>query len=240
VRQWLDWCDQHSGCGKSSQISAYFPTRVLDVGDPSSPDFDAAKVRLVDHRDRQGEQYVALSHCWGVVPDLLKREYCTSQSNLRERMSGFELATLPKTFQDAIEVARAVGIPYIWIDSLCIIQYGDNGDDWNSEAREMENVFSQAYCTIAATSATSSLSGFLHRQLDAECVNIQAGSGLQFYASTDVDDFKSDVEDAMLNQRAWVLQELVLSRRTIHFSGKQVYFECGEGIYCENLVRLTR
>lgn len=197
-------------------------------------------MRLVGCQDRQGDQYVALSHCWGDVPYPVKREYCTNKTNISARMSAFELATLPKTFQDAVEVARAVGIPYIWIDSLCIIQYGDDGEDWKHEAHEMENVFSQAYCTIAATSATSSLSGFLHRQLDTEWVHVQTAPGLQFYISTDVDDFDRDVEDALLNKRAWVMQELVLSRRTIHFNSRQMYFECGEGVYCENLVRLTR
>jgi hypothetical protein len=49
-------------------------------------------------------------------------------------MSGFQLATLPITFQDAIEVARAVGIPYIWIDSLFIIQIRDDGEDPKKEA----------------------------------------------------------------------------------------------------------
>lgn len=34
------------------------------------------------------------------------------------------------------------------------------------------------------------------------------------------------------------MQERVLSRRTIHFSANQTYFECGTGVYCENLTRL--
>lgn len=136
-------------------------------------------------------------------------------------------------------MVRAIGIRYVWIDSLCIIQSGDDGEDWKVEARVMENVFSRAYCTIAATAATSSLSGFLNRQLDTEWIRMQGDWGLQFYISTDVGDFDRDVEDALLNKRVWALQELFLSRRTIHFSRRQMYFECGEGIYCVNLTRLT-
>ncbi|KAF6818651.1 heterokaryon incompatibility protein [Colletotrichum plurivorum] len=66
---------------------------------------------------------------------------------------------LPKTFQDAITVTRGLGIDYIWIDTLCIIQ-GDK-DDWENESTKMEEVFSAAYCTISAAAAKSSLDGFL-------------------------------------------------------------------------------
>ena len=49
---------------------------------------------------------------------------------------------------------------------------------------------------------------------------------------------RDTVGKAELNRRAWVLQESVLARRTIHFTAKQIYFECGQGVYCENLVKL--
>ncbi|RII24870.1 hypothetical protein CUC08_Gglean005685 [Alternaria sp. MG1] len=50
-----------------------------------------------------------------------------------------------------------------------------------------------------------------------------------------MDDFEKDVEQAGLNKRAWVMQERVLAKRTIHFSANQTYWECGEGVYCEDL-----
>jgi len=104
----------------------------------------------------------------------------------------------------------------------------------------MEGVYASAYCTIAATSAVDSNAGFLKRNATAnsEYVHAQDALGCQFYVCTDLDDFDNDVEKAQLNKRAWVLQERVLSRRTIHFSANQTYWECGEGIYSENLTKL--
>jgi hypothetical protein len=104
----------------------------------------------------------------------------------------------------------------------------------------MENVFSHAYCTIAATAAADSNAGFLMRDLRVKSVYVQDTSGNEFYVSNDIDDFDEDVGKAKLNTRAWVMQEAVLSRRIIHFSANQIYWECGEGINCENLVRLGR
>jgi hypothetical protein len=185
-----------------------------------------------------GQKYIALSHRWGDLSFEEKIEFCTTQNNIERRLKGFSLSELPKTFQDAVKVTRLLGVPYLWIDSLCIIQYGDNGKDWDRESGCMEAVFSAAYCTIAATSAIDSNAGFLERDVTTKYIYVENSSGKQFYISSDVDDFDNDVVNSRLNKRAWVMQEAVLSRRTIHFSAKQTYFECGKGVHCENLTIL--
>ncbi|KAF3010878.1 hypothetical protein E8E13_009547 [Curvularia kusanoi] len=130
-------------------------------------------------------------------------------------------------------------VRYLWIDSLCIIQSGDNGKDWEQEVAQMQSVFSQAYCVIAATAASDSYSGFLGQNLNSvESLRVTDGKNKHFYLSTDIDDYDNDVGKAAINTRAWVMQEAVLAKRTIHFTLSQMYWECGKGVYCENLTRL--
>ncbi|KAJ4865530.1 heterokaryon incompatibility protein (HET) domain-containing protein [Trichoderma breve] len=142
---------------------------------------------------------------------------------------------LPKTFQDAVTVTRALGVPYLWIDSLCIIQ--EDEKDWETEAIRMEEVFSFAYCTIAASRGTSSLSGFLGKRKPRAYAKIQTSGG-PLYLAEAIDDFHADVEQSELSKRGWVLQERALSCRTIYFTATQIYWECGQGICCETLVAL--
>jgi hypothetical protein len=55
-----------------------------------------------------------------------------------------------------------------------------------------------------------------------------------------MDKFQVDVLGGTLNTRAWVLQERALSRRTLHFTDRQTYWECGGGVRCETLTYMRK
>src|SRR6266496_4919474 len=105
----------------------------------------------------------------------------------------------------------------------------------------MQDVYTSAYCTVAAASAVDSNSGFLKQSISSKHVYVQNDFfGGKVYVCTGVADFDSKVENAPLNTQAWVMQERLLSCQTIHFGAEQMYFECGEGVYCKDLTQLTR
>ncbi|KAJ8123212.1 hypothetical protein ONZ43_g783 [Nemania bipapillata] len=257
LREWIRRCSETHTCilqrqadDSGTRMPIKLPTRLIEVGEAD----DNSLVRLVVNPpttadDPTRDQYAALSHCWG---DVKKDDYsCLLAANRMEFEECIPVEKLPKMFQDAITATRNLGIRYLWIDSLCIIQ-DDNGADWAAELRTMEDVYSLAHVTLAASSAPSSLVGFLERPNRAFAVmpypnpNPHAGDGdgdddgsrSLLYIAEAIDDFQTHVEDAVLNTRAWVLQERALSRRTIHFTSTQVYWECGEGVHCETLAQL--
>ncbi|RDW56940.1 hypothetical protein BP5796_13007 [Coleophoma crateriformis] len=234
LRTWIHQCNDSHECHTPSAASNnVLPTRLLYVGCSNSK-----LLALKETATHTGiRNYVALSHCWGDVTKEQTEKFWTSTQNIQTRQKGFSINELPKTFRDAIRVTRELGQEYLWIDSLCILQ--DDTPDWQRESKLMESVFSSAYCVIAASSATSSLEGFLERDVSSNCVSTTDAMGRQIYVCEDKDDFDNDVNEAGLNKRGWVLQERVLSRRTIHFSKRQTYWECGEGVRCENLNLLT-
>ncbi|KAI0505813.1 heterokaryon incompatibility protein-domain-containing protein [Xylaria bambusicola] len=238
LRQWLKDCDDnHPGChiGWDESTTFRLPTRLIDVGGKDSPNICLVETQHSQRNQVQQFRYIALSHPWG---DKAKhRHYFTTRQNINNHKVGIDMDVLPNTLKHAIQVTRELGVRYLWIDSLCIVQ-GEDGD-FNEEAVHMETVFSTAYCVIAATRAEGSSSGFLGPRPARKFVKIERPGQNSIYVCESIDNFQRDVIDGPLNQRGWVLQERALARRTIYFGEKQNYWECGEGVRCETLTKMT-
>ena len=103
----------------------------------------------------------------------------------------------------------------------------------------MEDVYSSAYCTLAASSAKNPNDGFLVPRKDNKFLTFHM-NGFPVYVSRFMDDFEKHVLQGPLSKRGWVMQERALARRTIFFTDRQTYFECGEGVRCETLAKMEK
>lgn len=151
-------------------------------------------------------------------------------------LDGFDLAAIPKTYTDAITMTRNLRIQFLWIDSFCIIQ--DDREDWATESQKMGDIYEKAYCNIAATGVKDGKTGFLDiRKEEPIYVRVPAAdqqADYFYFTSQANSDFEAYVNQVKLNTRGWVIQERVLSRRTIHFAMDMWYWECGECIISED------
>ncbi|ROW13657.1 hypothetical protein VPNG_04583 [Cytospora leucostoma] len=226
LRHWLDDCDHdHPQCKPTSEVPC-LPTRLVYVGTRASP-----ALRLYETKPGDNMKYLALSHPWGSPP-----HYCTITTNIEKHKKGIIYDNLPTTFQHAVAATRGLGVQYLWIDSLCIIQ-GPDGD-FQNEAKRMEDVFSQADCVLAASSAAGQWDGFLTPREARNYLKIQQNDRPPVYLCDYIDDFNKHVRGSYLNQRGWVFQERALARRTIYFTSKQTYWECGGGVRCETMTKM--
>jgi hypothetical protein len=240
LSRWLEDCDvKHPGCRRNSGPTR-IPTRLIDVGQGGEQATTVyLRVTTKWNEDQSKSiRYIALSYPWG--SDNKNDHFCTTTTNTADRLlNGIPVNRLPSTFKHAVKVTRELGVQYLWIDSLCIIQ-GDDGD-FTTEANHMETVFSSAYCVIAASRATGTSSGFLEERSGRKFVKFEVTSlGHSLYVCEAIDDFQQDVIEGPLNKRGWVLQERALARRTIYFTKNQTYWECGEGVRCETLTRMRK
>ncbi|OCL15083.1 HET-domain-containing protein [Glonium stellatum] len=223
AKGWLKQClEEHEPCRKKAHLASIWAhgsihiVRDLDYDDRMPRRLlvvDADSVKLVEiGKTTEKTEYFALSHRWGP-----QETFKTTETTISDFKNGFPISVLPRTFRDALEVTRACGYRHLWIDSLCIIQ--DNPDDWKEESPRMAVVYGNAVCTIMATDAEDSDGGlFCHSASD------QSGRH----------------SSGALNSRAWVVQERMISSRTLAYTNNSVDWECREYDATQNEPRLVK
>ena len=249
VYDWITNCQtSHKACAATKSDARELPRRLLDLQQR-----EGAAVVLIETRDRPDcrvRHYATLSHCWGKT-QLIQ----TTRDNVTLRMQCIEWDQLPKTFQDAVTIVRALDIQFLWIDSLCIIQ--DDLLDWKEESVRMAVIYSNSYINIAATGASDSRGGCLSprslRHIDPICdiqsfaLNVEKDPHAstifvrpslervhQRYSTRMSSE--SDLPDSQtvpLLSRAWVFQERHLAPRTLHFHPSEIVMECKSSLRCE-------
>ncbi|WPH02651.1 Hypothetical protein R9X50_00551600 [Acrodontium crateriforme] len=229
---WLRACNSdHDRCKITASSRKSMPARVLDIRRNN----DCNDIRLISGSGIE-EDYAALSYCWGNESLLT-----TTKAKLSEHTRSIPLTLLSPLIQDAIHIARELRLGYLWIDALCILQ--DDMDEWQSVASEMGTIFRNAYVTLAATGAENSSQRMYPKTVKAKLKFQTAGmTGCNEAHGIDATETSStwvfslhkkaspvkDILRAPLNKRAWVLQELMLSQRTLHFAKDQIFWHCKE------------
>lgn len=185
-------------------------------------------------QDTQGV-YACLSHCWGKHQIIT-----TTRSNFNHHQDEIPWDDLSTTFQDAIEFCLRLGLEFIWIDSLCIVQ--DDADEWEQEAVKMATYYTNAHVTLAATAAPDGTVGLFpephaeDQPLLLEGTN-ERGEQYHLVARTSINHVFEDEQDALagfpLMTRGWVYQEHILSRRFLHFGRRELMWECHSATHCQ-------
>ncbi|KAL9623800.1 MAG: hypothetical protein Q9160_002031 [Pyrenula sp. 1 TL-2023] len=190
--------------------------------------------------NRERGQYVALSHCWGGYQNCK-----TETTNIEQRRNGIELSQMPQNFSDAVFLTAKLGIRYLWIDSLCIIQ--DDKQDWESQAAQMTSIYRDSYLTVAASVAPNSPHGFLVPRTNAELHRgiVPTGpSGEKLPFPLDRIRVRRSLHDRRqkwlgtgnadpLDSRLWALQERLMPTRVLSYRHSEMTWECKTAQGCE-------
>ncbi|KAH7305343.1 heterokaryon incompatibility protein-domain-containing protein [Stachybotrys elegans] len=239
IQSWLTKCRRyHSKCSMSfsnvrnfSSAQVPLPSRCVEILSNGASSYS----HILRNTSGQSGNYIILSHRWGQDTELCKTTRATLQCRSRECQTttcNICRGTIPpitQLFQDAAMLTAALGIKYIWIDSLCIVQ--DDDDDWEREAIKMSEYYQKACLTICCTALASN--GGLFGPISDENISKIARlpyrrqrDGLQegyFYIQCSEtalpDDYKENISKSHLLSRGWVFQEWMLSPRLLTFSG---------------------
>ncbi|KAI9046706.1 hypothetical protein LZ554_009444 [Drepanopeziza brunnea f. sp. 'monogermtubi'] len=171
-------------------------------------------------------QYVALSYVWGQVPTLM-----TTKSNLEEMRIPDALAKaaeqIPKTIRDAMNLTLAVGVNYLWVDALCIVQ--DDYETKQDHLRAMPSIYSLAKFTLAIINGLNANAGIQgigtnpesrsvppYIRLPTKTVAVKSKSLHKRLKFLNRMGFHSR---PIWSRRAWTMQEQMFSKRILLMEG---------------------
>ncbi|KAF6841280.1 heterokaryon incompatibility protein [Colletotrichum musicola] len=248
MKSWLENCENnHPNCKSRHTSSDFMPTRVLDLN-TASETCSPTRIRVVETKNVNNERYMTLSHCWGgdgfvrLTQDTLT-EFTTKgipwTTGSPTSVSPNDMST-NHNFVEAIEVARRLGVRYMWIDSLCIIQ-GEDGD-FKTEGGLMHKIYRNSYCNLAAAASKDSKGGLFRKRNMAilpTSYHSLRGSSSRFNGSAwrilPSDLWDSELLGSPLYNRGWVFQERMLSPRLLQFGHNQIFWDCATTSACEAL-----
>ncbi|KAF9871032.1 heterokaryon incompatibility protein [Colletotrichum karsti] len=188
--------------------------------------------------------YVCLSYTWGP-----SNSYVTTPSTYRANLDGINYNSLPRTYKDTITVTTILGIPFLWIDGLCIIQGDEGSADWKEQSSQMADIYANAILVIAAANSTSVEDGFLNASQDTRNIisfesethaDGNSQSGMTVHARPMLDhswlgwSTLAEPKSEGTLSRSWCFQEEVLAARLLTFYGGEMNFQCLGDVYsCE-------
>jgi len=240
--RWLRGClSSHLACKRAG--TQILPTRVIELGACNE------EMKLFVNEKGESAEYAALSHCWGNSHPIT-----LTKATLEQMQKNLVLDDSCKTFKDAADVTRRLGIPYLWIDSLCILQDKDDVSDWQEEATRMSEVYNSATVTISAAASLGSADGLFtaaeERQSRNKTVKLSCpgNNGHQEFVYVrarfrepfniqEIVHSSLSPETPVLSSRGWVLQEDLLSPRMLHFRKEELAWTCSTYSRCECRLR---
>ncbi|KAF2762494.1 HET-domain-containing protein [Pseudovirgaria hyperparasitica] len=242
TKQWIDTCrTRHTKCNSwtdRDSSTRHLPTRVIDVNSEGDKE---VRLHITDESDKS--HYIALSYCWGKPVN----PFLTTAETIERHRAGIKVSSMPKTYQDAIHLTRKLGIRYIWIDALCIVQH--DRADWAREAATMHRVYSRAILTLAGHSASDTSSGLIVSRPPRDRARIPipwpfttgpyvVSPPFKLFMVPAYPDFKPTLQSSPLSARGWTFQERALSARFLHLTPSLAHFECREAYTSEALMRM--
>jgi hypothetical protein len=225
---WLKRCEQVHGDRCRAQVTLNVlkqPSKILLI--------DVEDERIIEGSD--SERYAALSYVWGDsnTHRLLKENY----DSLAVKGALAQLV-LPATIRDAMTVTRQMGVRFLWVDALCIIQ--DEGVHKQSQIAQMASIYMHSLFTIiavAGTHADAGLPGVRDGTRSITTQDVVTTRTTSLIPLIDHLDYHSEAHHrpsySTWYSRAWTMQEQIFSTRKLIFAPDQVYWHCPEARWME-------
>lgn len=222
LRKWLETCEQEHGtrCNQFAWTEAARPISGLLLIDVDQDCVTDAPPNA---------RYIALSYVWGSVKQV---RYIKSTSATLRKPGTLSSLGIPTTIRDAILCTKSLGERYLWVDALCIDQ-----DNPASQIAQMGLIYSKAVFVLIAAAGQDANAGLPGIRAGTRTTRQDILELPAISLITVVDGpYTSGVSQSTWETRGWTMQEKILSRKRLIFTEHQIYWQCPQAVWLEEVV----
>lgn len=210
----MSQCAEHEECHQFESVP--LPERIIEV----TPDPMVAP-RIIASGGQKGA-YIILSHHHSTD------SACSSTQRLSKVSlpANLDISLYPTAIADAIDITRRLGYRYLWIRQLCLT---------TSEFSEIPAFFLGIYgrASLMLTASVRSVPnvGLFHERniVQSPALGITKDRYLRPRALR----WMTNIEESPLSRQGWNVIERILAPRIVHFTDRQLVWECASGCQFE-------
>lgn len=240
-----DWANEclikHAKCKQEQEhrFALQIPSRLIEVRSLDDSTVHLVDTNILRARSKSPITYMALSYCWGNQRTSPNKKL-TTENTERTIEKGLTLDELPATVRDAIIVARSLGLSYLWVDAICIVQ--DCEADKDRELPKMADIYARADIVLVAAGGShcnmglskprdvGSAYGTIYNLPFRNNGSVMEGNAFFLFEGS----LKDEIDSQPIDQRAWTFQEGAQALRTLKFGQKQTRWICQQS-NCEQI-----
>ncbi|KAK3377149.1 heterokaryon incompatibility protein-domain-containing protein [Lasiosphaeria ovina] len=223
LSSWISKClSSHGECAIQSQKQKTAKVfRLIDVANKAIQRFEDINITSL--------RYLALSYVWGSAQKLSIKRQNSAELGVPGSLSG----KVSRTIEDAMLLTQRLGVQYLWVDALCILQ--DDTSDKATHLAFMGDIYESALVTVIAASGRDASAGLpgvsLPRAFHQRSMKVLEPSDCApaLFVVTSQSHrpvSRSCVAETIWTTRGWTLQERALSRRTLAFTDDETFWNC--------------
>jgi Heterokaryon incompatibility protein (HET) len=211
AKRWIHHCDTYHGatCRESPKdLQSALADLIL---------VDLQRDCLVDESSKVS--FATLSYVWGpVTMTRATRDTIDLFRRPRSLLHSLTQLDIPETIRDAMQLTQSLGIRYLWIDSLCIVQ--DDESSLQKYLPAMASIYAMSTLTIVAAEGENAHLGLRgsggnsrNRDPPWPVVRFPGRATMVYMSGSEL------AIDSKWDKRAWTYQEKLFARRMLIFDG---------------------
>jgi hypothetical protein len=142
---------------------------------------------------------------------------------------------IAQTILVAIELVSELKMRYLWVDALCIVQ--DHARDKHNQISPMHEIYSSAHLTVVQQAGFDANAGLPGVRDDTRSPLMAHTDFLVAWPLTEPPEV---LTSTVYSSRGWTLQEILLSKRCLHFFDKHLTMICVKEVQQDCSSRLVR